>query len=399
MSPTTVASSPEAAQALLLMPVPLRDEDWDLSIKVKPIMAITFRHGFTKYSYLGRTFSGREGTALAIPHAMETELAIRRMATGYVNLPVATLATGLLASLTGIALAYGAQVFDDNVANLGTGGNMSFKDFILAYVAQFGTDQDRQNQLEGLAYVKKPPGCQVTRWNQIFFVLNEAVDYCRGSGTKLVGANYRQAYFKSFSKPWQDAFLSNGSQNLHTATVQEITAFMLQREGASFFQKVSSEALRPFHKDPKQHTRKRLHESKYDNDEDEVSETRPSQAKKNGTGKVQFKNGKNGSDTHIQNQCRTCPKTVPAHPWSKCPYNPRNPNNALKQLQPDANGNDNQDHNHSIFVDVETANTGFDKPEPEPVNTKKPNKESNIPPGDRPFPYCLYPNYDTRYHT
>jgi hypothetical protein len=269
------------------------------------------------------------------------------------------LATGFLASLAGTALEHAAHIYDSNVDALSaTPAGMSFKDFIRAYIAEFGTDQDRQYQLEAIPYVRKPRGCSVTRWKTIFRSLNDAVEYCRGTGEKLDGANFKNAYFKSFCKLWQDAFLSNGSQNLHTATVDQITSFMTQREAAAYFQKVSKDT---------QVSRKRPGDNGLeDKDDESVSgdiipakktkrngrDKRHANGNSNGSGNGNGggKNTKNTRFSLTNGKCLKCPDTVPSHLWAKCPYNRNNPDNILACLETDVKKDEAHYNSHQYTI-------------------------------------------------
>jgi hypothetical protein len=176
--------------------------------------------------------------------------------------------------------------------------------------------------------------------------LNDAVEYCRGIGDKLDGANFKNAYFKSFSKSWQDAYLSNGSQNLHTATVDQITAFMTQREAAAYFQKVTNEALTLEHSNSHSFQKRKGDKTLEEEDDESILDDDISLAKKtkrNGNkrrGKNGNGNGNGGGNDknktfRPKGTCFTCPDTVPIHPWADCPYNKNNPNNVLARFEKD----------------------------------------------------------------
>ena len=223
--------SPEAAKALEMMPIKPRRQDWDPDAEEEEVKSIEFQYGRNskdKIHYFTSIFSGKGGLSEAVPHARNTQLSLEQACIGK-QVPVADRIKGFMAALNAQALKHAIatltevhQEFEEHDITLDV--------FIHQYVRRFGSDRDKEHQLFALDNTKKPKLCKVAQWRDIYYELNEYVEYCSGPGEKLKDHNYISKYFNSFPQSWQQAYLENNTHNIADATIDSITTYMKSRE-------------------------------------------------------------------------------------------------------------------------------------------------------------------------
>jgi hypothetical protein len=230
----------EAAEAIELMPTGILDHELDPD-KVVPMELIKYNAGaLVKINYPGYHIDGAKGTEEVIPRAIHCYQVIERI-TGLTN---EHKVEAFIRSLYGGALTDAEAELArsqlgitnaDNGVQAGQGQDVCTSgNFIARYCYLAGDEDSRHNQLEGIRYLKKPTSMPVQRWKTVLYQKNEAVAYLQGNTEQPYSEDQMKRYFfDSCPKAWRDEYTSNGANNLNTADITQIVAFMKRQEARS----------------------------------------------------------------------------------------------------------------------------------------------------------------------
>jgi hypothetical protein len=225
----------ECLDALVQMPVKVLISEFTRNPNIEVAKAETIKvpNGFVTHKFRAIICDGTKGTQQRVPHAIAVQKQLARYATR-INITLPAQVDCFIATTSGLAEKLALESLTDlepRIINDPPG--CTFEEYVKDYTAREGNSRDKELQLDGLAALRKPKDCTVIRWKQIFQDKNDAVDYCRGPGTKLTGTAFVTRYLKSFPQTWIASYHENLTTDLQTATMDSITEYMTLRENAS----------------------------------------------------------------------------------------------------------------------------------------------------------------------
>lgn len=358
---TPASISPEAVQKLQLMPYKVKESMYDVELEVQEPVPLkwcrTKRGTVTKYTFTGYYFKGSGGVQGAIDHVLFMKNQIRYFSAKVDNMKMTEKIDCFMVSLSGLALSHGMEAYNEMMADIMAeesdsdedeeddeeiDDKVSFEDYLKAFVAKFGTTMDRQYQLDGLHHVRKPRNCPVITWKTVFHSLNEAVDYCSGTGVKNTGREFIQRYFNTFSQAWRDAYHSNATYNLETATVDSITIYMLTRENNAHVKTAQNEANNQSYNKSNGNNKSNKKRG-YDKTrgEGEAPGGRQNRNKKFKSNRLDKRTIEMRKNARGPGKCWFCPDSVALHDYKDCPNKKgkNKPDNGSHTMTVDTSGN------------------------------------------------------------
>jgi len=202
---------------------------------------------------------------------------------------------------------------------------------------------------------------KVQRWESILNEKNEIIPYLQGTGDKHDDDEKRRMFFKSMPSSWQNAFTSNGNNDISTASHSSIVKFMKQQEAIA---KTKAAVNRAKQVD-KTDSQKRKSEDK-NHDKSGMSKKKRRQMEKE---KHRVNREKSSNKGGNEGKCARCRHD---HLWENCLCNPKNPKNILGKLaaKSGSNNNSNDRHMHHVSDENGSRETGFSSDENSSKNKK-----------------------------
>ena len=248
---------------------------------------------------------------------------------------------------------------------------MTFMDVCSSYLHAFCDDGDEaRKQSDGVKAMKKPRNITVKKWKSNFKKANDAIESLKGSVKKLEGNDYVHSYTMSHPDTWVEHFKDSDNHQANRYDETAVYHFMKKQEYKA--QKAMED------NDKKQRSKRKPYKYREDNDAP-------------GGRNNKYKNESARSKRRrLSNPCHKCKHE---HEWSKCWWNPNNPNRKLvdgkvpdkfKHLLKDRaskGGNDKAKdggHNHAIIDMDDNSDTGFVDSDDDRKPVAKKSKQSKL---------------------